>query len=101
MVIYTVPGIVPLELQLGLIHGATPALAGALGRYMAEGGATQQSVLDRLRSQHGVCLGVQRLRDITTTLAEDFAALTEDAQAGRIVELLKKAEQSGGGAGPC
>ena len=86
----------PLELQLGLIHGATPALAGALGRYMAEGGATQQSVLGRLRSQHGVSLGVQRLRDITAELAEDFETLTEDAQARRIVELLKKAEQSGG-----
>ena len=53
------PCIFPLEIELGLIHGATPAMAEAVGRYMAQAGATQQAVLDRLRSQHGVFWGAQ------------------------------------------
>ncbi|MGL6076766.1 MAG: hypothetical protein ACRC8S_21650 [Fimbriiglobus sp.] len=37
----------PLEESLGLVGGATPALAEAAGRYLAEGGATQRTALDR------------------------------------------------------
>jgi hypothetical protein len=48
----------PLEIQLGLLEGATPALAEAVGRYMAEAAATQQAVLSRLRAEHGVYWGV-------------------------------------------
>jgi hypothetical protein len=48
------PTIFPLEMQLGLIAGATPALACVTARAMAEGGATQEIVLARLRQQHGV-----------------------------------------------
>ncbi len=40
--------IFPLELQLGLIEGATPALADYIGRRMAEAGATQSRVLQQL-----------------------------------------------------
>lgn len=49
--------IFPLEVQLGLIHSATPALAEATARYMAEAGATQATVLDRLKREHGVSWG--------------------------------------------
>jgi hypothetical protein len=86
----------PLEIQLGLVDGATPALVEAVGRYMAQAGATQQSVLDRLRSQHGVCWGAQRLRVVTEKLSLAFEGLTQECQALRLWELLKKAEQSGG-----
>jgi hypothetical protein len=86
----------PLEMQLGLLQGVTPALADAAGRYMAQAGATQQSVLDRLKSQHRVCWGAERLRDLTRDLAQGFEGLTEEFQVRRILELLEKAEQSRG-----
>jgi hypothetical protein len=49
--------IFPLEIQLGLVGGATPALAEAAARYMAETGATQAAVLARLKQQHQVSWG--------------------------------------------
>jgi len=92
--------IFPLEIALGLVHGATPALVEAVGRYMAQAGATQQSVLDRLRSQHGVCWGAQRLRDVTQELSLALEGLTQEGQVARLLELLKKAENSGGSRRP-
>lgn len=94
------PCIFPLEIQLGLRHGATPALSEAVARYMAQGGATQQAVLERLRSQHGVVMGVERLRDLTAELSEALAELTPEAQADRLLELLKIAENSRGNRKP-
>ena len=88
--------IFPLEIELGLVHDATPALAEAVGRYMAQAGATQQAVLDRLRSQHGVSWGAQRLRDVTEELSLAFENVTQECQVVRLLELLKKAEQSRG-----
>jgi hypothetical protein len=83
--------IFPLEIGLGLGHGATPALAEAVGRYMAQAGATQEAVLDRLRSQHGVFWGAQRLRDVTEELSLAFAEVTPECQVLRLLELLQKA----------
>ena len=92
--------IFPLEIELGLIHGATPALAEAVGRYMAQAGATQQAVLDRLRSQHGVSWGAQRLRDVTQEISAAFGELTQEAQVQRLLELLKEAGKSPGARRP-
>lgn len=92
--------IFPLEIELGLVHGATPALAEAVGRYMATAGATQQAVLDRLRLQHGVCWSPQRLRDITQEISAAFAEMTQEAQVERLLEMLKTADQSRGSRRP-
>lgn len=92
--------IFPLEIALGMVHGATPALVEAVGRYMAQAGATQQSVLDRLRLQHGVCWGAQRLRDVTQELSLALEGLTQEGQVARLLELLKRAEKSGGSRRP-
>lgn len=92
--------IFPLEIALGLVHGTTPALAEAVGRYMAQAGATQQSVLDRLRSQHGVSWGAQRLRDVTAEISQLMEAWTQEFQVLRLLELLEKAAQSRGGRRP-
>lgn len=59
--------IFPLEVQLGLIHSATPALAEATARYMAEAGATQATVLDRLKREHGVSWGADLCRSAELT----------------------------------
>jgi hypothetical protein len=90
----------PLETVLGLVYGATPALVEAVGCYLAQAGATQQSVLGRLRSQHGVSWGVARLRDVAEELSLAFEGLTQQSQVVRLLDLLKKAEQSGGSRRP-
>ena len=83
--------IFPLEMQLGLIEGATPALAERVGWYMAEAGSTQRTVLERLKMQHGVCWGPERLRDVTQRLSESISALTQEQQVERLLELLHQA----------
>jgi len=78
--------IFPLELQLGLIEGVTPALAEHIGRRMAQAGATQSRVLQELKEEHGVSMGVKRLRKLISTLSE---ALSEHRQASQVEELLR------------
>lgn len=88
--------IFPLEMQLGLVHGASPALAEAAARYMAQAGATQRAVLDRLESQHGVRWGPQRLRDVSQAVAEGMNQYLREYQVQKILELLEIADQSQG-----
>lgn len=90
------PLIFPLEMRLGLIEGATPALAELTARAMAEAGVTQQAVLDRLREQHGVTMGVKRLRAL---LVEVEAQMTPHRRAQQVEQLtgwLQTAEESSG-----
>ena len=44
-----VPVLFPLIRELGIVHGATPALVERVARYLAETGATQGQTLKRLR----------------------------------------------------
>jgi hypothetical protein len=88
--------IFPLEMQLGLVQGATPALAEAAARYLAEAGATQNAALSRLKQQHGVSWGAQRLRAVAQEVAEAMTAVRQLVQVDRLLELLRKAEESPG-----
>ena len=88
--------IFPLELQLGLIEGTTPALAEYIGRRMAEAGATQNRVLRQLREEHGVSMGVKRLRKLVGTLSEGLA---EHRQAAQVEELRRALETAASSAG--
>lgn len=88
--------IFPLEMQLGLVQGATPALAKAATRYLAEAGATQAFVLARLKLQHGVSWGAERLRAVAQEMAESLTAVREDVQVERLLELLQTADESTG-----
>lgn len=90
------PSIFPLEMQLGLVEGATPALAEAAARYLAETGATQQTVLQRLRREHGVEWGVQKLRDLTENLSRAMEEFRREFQTKRVLELLQQAADSKG-----
>lgn len=90
------PAIFPLELQLGLVHGATPALAEAASRYTAQSGATQRIVLDRLKTQHGVRWGPQRLRDVNQAVARGMEQFRLECQVQKILELMEIAHQSRG-----
>lgn len=90
------PCISPAEMALGLMQGATPALAEAATRYFAEAGATQASVLARLKEQHGVAMGVKRLRALAAERAAVVAESQTSRRADRVLELLKQADASRG-----
>jgi hypothetical protein len=85
------PVLFPLERQLGLVGGASPALASAAGRYLAEAGATQEAVLSRLRREHGVLWGTKKLREVAARLAEVMEPLGRQFQAAKVLEWLKQA----------
>lgn len=92
--------IFPLELLLGLVQGATPALVEVIGRQMGEGGASQGRVLDLLRDDHGVCMGAGRLRKITGQLSSSMAIFRQPQQVELLLHALQTAAQSSGSRKP-
>jgi hypothetical protein len=92
--------IFPLELQLGLVQGVTPALADFIGRRMAEAGATQSRVLQQLREEHGVVMGVKRLRQLVEKLSESLSEHRQAVQVQELLKALREADQSRGSRKP-
>jgi hypothetical protein len=90
------PVLFPLCRQLGLVHGATPAVFEAVARYQAEGGATQKRTLQRLRREHGLCWGVKRLRQVTDFLAQAVQEHRQEAQVEQVLVWLEQAQASRG-----
>ncbi len=92
--------IFPLELQLGLIEGVTPALADSIGRRMAEAGATQSRVLEQLSQEHGVCMGVKRLRKIVSAISEGLSVHRQQTQVDVLLAALQAANSGRGNRKP-
>lgn len=90
------PQIFPLELALGLVQGVTPAVAEVTTRALAEAGATQQAVLRRLRDEHGVVLGVKRLRALAADVEAELTPHRRQQQAAQLQQWLEQAECSAG-----
>ena len=90
------PTIFPLAICLGLVHGATPALAERVGRMMAEAGANQLHVLRRLKSEHGVGWGVPKLRQVTQAVSQAVTDECHEVQVRKLLELLECANGSKG-----
>lgn len=90
------PTIFPLEVQLGLVEGATPALASEAARMMAETGATQETVLARLKERHGLTWGVKKLRAVMESIAAAMERFRREYQAKQVVAWLRQAQQSKG-----
>ena len=90
------PMIFPLEISLGLVAGATPALASAAGKALAEAGATQEVVLARLKAQHGVEWGVKKLRSVAENVSAGMDRFRREHQAKQAVEWLRQAYASKG-----
>jgi hypothetical protein len=90
------PNLFPLELVLGLVAGATPALAEEIGRMMGQSGATQNRVLEQAKRQFGVSLSVQRLRDLVDKVSQSMERFRQHYQVLRLLELLKQAYASRG-----
>jgi len=92
--------IAPLSLALGVVANATPALAEKVGRYLAESGATQRTVQERLRTDHGVSIGTGRLRHLATHLSGEMAQARERFQVEQLLAWLKQADESRGNRKP-
>jgi hypothetical protein len=88
--------IFPLALSLGLVHGATPALAERASWYLGSSGMTQNQTLERLRQDHGVNCGVKKLRQITGAVAAAMTEQRHDVQVEKLLEMLKQASASTG-----
>jgi hypothetical protein len=90
------PVLFPLGQQLGLVHGATPAVLECVARYQAQSGANQKQTLARLRSEHGLCWGVKRLRQVTDFVAQAMQPHRQQAQAEQVLAWLGQAQASRG-----
>jgi hypothetical protein len=90
------PTLFPLVHSLGLIHGASPALASQAGRLFCSAGMTQSQVRERLRAEYGVGWGVKKLRQFLAELSERLTPQRHDSQKTRLLELLAQAHASKG-----
>jgi hypothetical protein len=88
--------IFPLALGLGLVQGASPALASRAAQLLGDTGMTQGRTLDRLRRDHGVGWGVKKLRQVTDALSE---AMTEHRHETQVQKLLALLGQASAGTG--
>jgi hypothetical protein len=88
--------IFPLAQQLGIVAGATPALAERAAYYQAEAGATQRRTLQRLKQAHGVDWGVKKLRQVIDRVAEAMAAERHEVQVEKLLHWLEQAWSSTG-----
>lgn len=94
------PTIFPLEIQLGLVEGATPALAGIAAKMLAEAGATQEVALARLREEHAVQWGIKKLRAVAENVSEGMNRFRREHQAQAVVAWLHQANASAGNRRP-
>lgn len=88
--------IFPLAHSLGLVQGATAALAERAGWYLGGSGMTQRLTLERLQQDHGVCWGVKKLRAATAAVSAALVARQHDVQVEKLLEWLKQASASTG-----
>lgn len=90
------PTLFPLTLGLGLVQGASPALAGRTAQLLSEAGMTQGRVRACLRRDYGVGWGVKKLRQVCQAIAPALAAQRHEAQLERLLALLQQASASRG-----
>jgi hypothetical protein len=88
--------IFPLALCLGLVHGATPALAERAARLMGASGMTQSQTLERLRQDHDVGWGVKKLREVTAAVSQAMSEQRHETQVEQLLQWLKQATDSRG-----
>ena len=84
------PSLFPLE-EAGFEARRTPALAERVGFHAGQAGATQRTLLDLLKRDHGVTMGVGRLRQLPSSCPTPQLPCGGKTQARRIRDLLQRA----------
>ena len=92
--------IFPLEMLLGLNHSATPALVDWIGRHIATAGSNQAAVIELLRTECGVTMGVKRLRQCVKQLGDSMEEVRQEHQVDVLLEALEQAAGSSGSRKP-
>ncbi len=87
--------IFPLELLLGIEAGFTPAAANMIGKQFATSGSSQGRTREMILERTGVSIGNEKLRKLTSLLAESFEPLREVTQLQELMQLIKDARKSG------
>jgi hypothetical protein len=90
------PTLFPLAMALGLVQGASPALAERTAHLLGATGMTQGQTLERLRRDHGVGWGVKKLRQAADALSSALAEQRHAAQVDKLLDLLGQASASTG-----
>jgi hypothetical protein len=90
------PTLFPLTHVLGLMHGASPALAERAAAHASDSGMTQQRVLAQLRQEYGVHWGVKKLRQVTALLSAAMTEQRQEVQVQRLLDLLQQADTARG-----
>lgn len=87
--------ITPLEIALGITQGYTPAAADWTGRQLAAPGASQQRVVESVEEIIGVRIGHEKLRRLSSHLAESLETHREDCQREQLLNWIGQVRESG------
>ncbi len=87
--------IFPLELLLGIEAGFTPTAANKIGKQFATSGISQGRTREMILEHTGASTGNEKLRKLTSVLAESFKPLRETTQLQELMRLIKEARKSG------
>lgn len=90
------PTLFPLAQQLGIVAGASPALAERAAFYQAEAGATQRRTLQRLKQVHDIDWGVKKLREVIDRVARAMTAERHEVQVAQLLRWLERASSGKG-----
>jgi hypothetical protein len=90
------PTLFPLALGLGLVQGASPALAGRAAHLLGGTGMSQQRTLERLQQDCGVGWGVKKLRQVTDAVAQAVTEQRHETQVEKLLDLLRQASATPG-----
>ena len=90
----------PLEMLMGLNNSATPALVDWIGRHIATSGSNQAAIVELLRTDCGVTMGIKRLRQCIKQLSESMEEFRQEHQADVLLKALQQAADSRGSRKP-
>ena len=87
--------IFPLELLLGIEAGFTPAAANMIGKQFATSGSSQGRTREMILERTGVSIGNEKLRKLTSMLADSLEPHREATQLQELMQLIKDVRKSG------
>ena len=73
---------------MGIMNGFTPAAADWAGRQLADPGASQQRVVDAIEENFGSKIGHEKLRGLSSHLADSMETRREECQRAQLLGWL-------------